>query len=276
MSRGAKGLNRPSAILASLVGVVAWALASSALAQDDGAGWYIGANIPLMFIDDTESFASGENFEPITVGYDATALNEYGTGYKIGATVGYIFPSGLRVEFEAYRASADVVRLTYSGVSVPAIGFSLPEAVDVAITGAATQTAFVLNAWYDFDTVGQWTPYVGAGFGQLRVDMGDVEYDTNGLAQAVADAVAAASGFPVAPQLPPGYIPQLSTEDTTMAWHFGAGASWELSASTSLQVGYRYQASGNVEFNGANSNATANSLTEQKTHFIELGIRYRL
>ncbi len=241
----------------------------------EGGGWYVGANIPLMFMDETESFTGGENLTPTRLAYEANTVNEYDTGYKIGGNFGYAFESGLRIEIEAFQASAEVGKLTYSKVAVPAIGFLAPNDAELAVSGSAEQSAAVVNLWYDFDTAGQWSPYIGGGIGQLRVDFGDIDYDTNGLAQVVADSITAANGLPSV-TLPPGFVPELSPRDTTDVWHIGAGASWELSESTLLQFGYRYQASGDLEFFGENENATAHAMTEQKTHFLELGIRFRL
>ena len=267
---------RTSATLAISISLVALSAAPQAGAQTgEGGGWYIGANIPLMFIDDTESFTNGENFVPFTLGYEATTLNEFDTGYKIGGSFGYAFESGLRIEFEAYHASAEVSKLFYNDVAVPVLNFQLTGSTELEVSGSASQTATMLNVWYDFDTAGQWTPYIGAGYGQLAVDFGDVDYDTNGLAQVVADAITSANGLPNI-ALPPGFVPELSPKDTTTAYHIGGGVSWELSDSTLIQLGYRYQASGDIEFSSLNENASANALTEQKTHFIELGIRYRL
>ncbi len=264
------------AMLATFIVLAPLLAPSRAMAQSGAGGsWYIGANIPLMFIDDTESVAGGEILEPIDLGYRASTLNEFDTGYKLGGNFGYAFESGLRIEFETYYAAAEVGSLVYSDIAVPAINFTLPNDAEIPISGTAEQTAAVVNVWYDFDTAGQWTPYVGAGFGELRVDFGDVDYDANGLAQAVSDAVTEFNQLPRA-TLPAGFVPELSPKDTTIAWHVGAGATWELSESTLIQLGYRYQASGDIEFSGANETATANAATEQKTHFLELGVRFRL
>lgn len=276
MNRDRIVIGRIFAVMALSITLISLLPLSSARAQSSEGGWYVGANIPLMFIDDTESKAGGENLVPIRLDYEATALNEYDTGYKLGGSLGYAFQSGLRIEVEAFHASADVSKLTYTDVIVPAINFQFRDSTELAVSGAALQSAAMINVWYDFDTVGQWTPYIGAGYGELRIDFGDVDYDTNGLAQLVADAILRASGFPGAPTLPPGYVPELSPKDTTTAYHFGGGVSWELSDSTLIQLGYRYQASGDIEFFGENQNATANARTEQKTHFVELGIRFRL
>ncbi len=267
---------RACAVPAISIALLSLLAASQTQAQTgEGGGWYVGANIPLMFIDDTESFTSGEIFAPVRLGYEASTLNEYDTGFKFGGNIGYAFESGLRIELEAYRASAETSGLTYSNVAAPSIGFQLPDDAEIPVGGSADQTAAVVNVWYDFDTAGQWTPYIGGGFGQIRIDFGDVDYDPNGLAQIVADVVTTAGGLPRL-VLPPGFVPELSPEDTTTAWHVGAGVSWELSGSTLIQLGYRYQASGDIEFFGANENATVNAVSEQKTHFLELGIRYRL
>ena len=273
-------MNRERSVFGSASAVLAISVAlfwvSGIQAQTgEGGGWYIGANIPLMFIDDTESVTGGENFQPIRLNYQATTLNEFDTGYKFGGNFGYAFESGLRIEVEAYIASAEVSRLLYSNVAVPSLGFSLTDDAEIPVSGSAGQSAAVVNVWYDFDTAGQWTPFIGGGFGELRVDFGDVDYDPNGLAQIVTDTITSASGLPSF-TLPPGFVPELSTQDTTTAWHVGAGVSWELNDSTLVQLGYRYQASGDIEFSAANENGTANAMTEQKTHFLELGIRYRL
>lgn len=273
MNRERSVFGRASAVLAISIALL-WA--SGVQAQTgEGGGWYVGANIPLMFIDDTESFTNGENITPIRLGYEANTLNEYDTGYKFGGNFGYAFESGLRIEVEAFTASAEVSKLIYSNVAVPGVNFILPDDADIPVSGSADQSGTVVNIWYDFDTAGQWTPFIGGGFGELRIDFGGVDYDPNGLAQVVTDAITSAQGLPSF-TLPPGFVPELSPKDTTTAWHIGAGVSWELSDSTLLQLGYRYQASGDIEFSGANENGTVNAMTEQKTHFLELGIRYRL
>lgn len=267
---------RAGAVPAISIALLSLLAASQAQAQTgEGGGWYVGANVPLMFIDDTESVTGGENQAPIRLGYEATTLTEYGTGFKFGGNFGYAFESGLRIELEAFSASADVDRLTYSNVTVPTLGFTLTDDTEIPVSGSADQSAFMVNVWYDFDTAGQWTPFIGGGFGELRVDFGDVDYDPNGLAQIVTDTITSASGLPPF-TLPPGFVPELSPKDTTTAWHIGAGVSWELNDATLIQLGYRYQASGDIEFFGANENGAANAMTEQKTHFLELGIRYRL
>lgn len=273
MNRERSVFGRAGAVLAISIALL-WA--SGVQAQTgEGGGWYIGANIPLMFIDDTESVTGGENLQPIRLAYEASTLNEFDTGYKFGGNFGYAFESGLRIEIEAYIASAEVSRLLYRNVAVPSLGFSLTDDAEILVSGSASQSATVVNVWYDFDTAGQWTPFIGGGFGELRVDFGDVDYNPNGLAQIVTDTITSASGLPSF-TLPPGFVPELSPQDTTSAWHIGAGVSWELNDSTLIQLGYRYQASGDIEFSGANENGTANAMTEQKTHFLELGIRYRL
>ena len=120
MKRDRIVFDRAFAVMALFLTLFSLQPFSSVKAQADGAGWYVGANIPLMFIDDTVSTAGGENLLPVRVAYEATALNEYDTGYKLGGSFGYAFESGLRIEVEAYHASAEVSKLTYSQVIVPA------------------------------------------------------------------------------------------------------------------------------------------------------------
>ena len=56
----------------------------------------------------------------------------------------------------------------------------------------------MVNLWYDFDMGDTLTPYIGGGLGFIRIDQGDVRYDTNLLAETIATALAAAGNPPSA------------------------------------------------------------------------------
>ena len=68
--------------------------ASKAQAAD--SRWYVGMNLPVMYIDDTDTTTQGENVvsdpripTPYTQPYSAKARNKFDTGYKIEGVVGY-------------------------------------------------------------------------------------------------------------------------------------------------------------------------------------------
>ena len=104
--------------------------ACAAQAEDDG--WYIGGNLPLMFIDDTDSTAAGSFAQTQpgpqgqTVSYSATVRTEHDTGYKLGGVLGRSFGSGLRIEGEVFIANAEVSKLTHSGIAVPSAARCVP------------------------------------------------------------------------------------------------------------------------------------------------------
>ena len=46
--------------------------------------WYVGLNVPVMFIDDSNSVEKGTTINPRLgpIGYTANAVNEYKTGFR--------------------------------------------------------------------------------------------------------------------------------------------------------------------------------------------------
>ena len=257
-------------------------------AQAQQSNWYVGASVPLMFIDDSETtntttFGRGQGAPSV----GSTIKSEHDTGFKLGGMVGYHFDNRLRVEGELFYARAKIskltnTKLTLSGLTLP---FALPEEVDVPVSGTAEQLGGLVNVWYDFDTGDALTPYIGGGIGLVRVDQGDVKFDTN----AVKDEIAARAGaFLATPQgqalaarLGPALagldvdVPEPEATDTVFAYQAGAGIGYALSDVTTLQVGYRLQAVKGLEFTGSNATATTNAETDLLIHFLEIGVRYR-
>ena len=264
------------------------AFGGASAAQAEEGSWYIGANLPLMFIDDTDSISTGSFTQtqlgpqgPVqqTVGYSATVKTEHDTGFKLGGVLGRHLESGLRVEGEVFFARAKVSKLTHSSITVPALGFTLPDALPIPVTGSADQLGAMVNVWYDFDTGDNWAPYIGGGLGFIRVDRGGLDYDTGAVAQAVADglarAQAAQQGIPpeLVPAVPIPEVPELSGTDTALAYQIGAGVGYALSDTATLQIGYRLQMVEGLSFSGANDMAMVGSETDLRIHFLEVGIR---
>ena len=255
------------------------ALASNAHATD--LKWYVGAKLPIMFIDDTESKTSGTADNVLAlpgaprsrIPYSSEAIVEYDTGFRLSGILGYQIHPNIRIEGELFYGKAKVNKLTYKGV-IAGFPIQLPP-IDGNGSGSPTQLGAMANVWYDFNPVSQWTPYAGLGLGFIRVDLANLKYDENAIAQTIVDFFARAQGRTL-PPLDPGFVPGLSQDtDTAFAWQFGAGVGYELSDTMTLDLGYRYQNTGTLKFKGENTTGTVISEQELKVHLFEVGIRYR-
>ena len=284
--------------------IVCFSLISAPKAGAANSNWYVGASIPVMYIDDTDTITKGSSAADLTAPtppstYSGKAVNKYDTGYKLEGVIGYELGSNVRVELELFYSEADVDKLTYSDVSTTILGpqgplqtFDVSEDAHPPVSGSAEQIGAMLNLWYDIDLGSKWTPYVGIGIGVIEVDFSDVKYDDNALAQHVANEVAVIQARATNPgvpreallmgimndprvQLPPGYAPKVSTTDTVFAYQAAAGVSYQFRDNLVLRLGYRYQASDDLKFRGKNNfGNTVNTKTDFDVQFIEIGFRY--
>ena len=257
---------RGTAALVLALGLAA-ALAAAPDARAQDGKFYVGLNVPVMFIDDTDSTTTGSQspFSPVPPQpYKAKSTSEYDTGFKVAGVVGYEFGGGLRVEGEMFFARAEVSKVTYT--DAPGVG-----KVDVPISGTADQLGGFASVWYDIDTGSDWIPYVGGGLGFIRVDQGDLDHDSNALFRAIL----AASPQPPPPGVPLNDVPEISTTDTVIAYHFGAGVGYRLNANVILQAGYRFQTANDLEFDAKNAAGTVKVASGLRVHFLEIGVRYR-
>ena len=263
--------------------------------------WYVGLNVPVMFIDDSESVERGEVPQVSgSIPYKADAVNSYKTGFRVSGTLGYEFGTGFRVDGEVFFARAAIGDLTYKGrtTTVPGLGtIDIEGDHPIPVSGSANQLGGMVNVWYDFNTGSRWKPFIGAGLGFVQVDWGDVEYNRNEVAQgaanelAVLQAQAATPDFASLPpatqeqirqgaiaqaQLAPGTVPELSSTDTVFAYQVGAGLGYEVTDAITVQLGYRLLKSNQLEFTGRSAmGATATATTDMQVHLFEIGVRYR-
>ena len=260
--------------IAGIATAACLALGGASVAQAQEGEWYIGANMPLMFIDDSEATSTTTvpnpqaPQQPLSIG--ATVTTEHDTGFKFGATLGYHIDSAIRVEGELFMARAEISQITNTDIALPGPLSSIPiDDVPLNPTGTAEQFGAMLNLWYDIETDSDWTPYVGAGLGLIRVDQGDLRYDEGELVRAVL------SRLPMSQPLPPGFVPKPSATDSAFAYQIGAGIGYALSDSTTLHIGYRLQALNGLEFTGMNpmTMASVRAETDLRIHFLEIGIR---
>lgn len=264
----------PAAVLA--LGIAA-AAASDARAADARWGdgrWYAGLAVPVMFIDDTESTTTGSQSlgQPPAIAYSSKSTSEYETGFKVAGTVGYELGGGFRVEGELFFARAEVARVTYKGVN--AAGNAIPLTVEIPVSGTADQFGAFASAWYDFRTGTDWIPYVGGGLGFIRVDQGELDYDSQQLFRDTVAALGAANpALPDPEQLPA--VPEISTTETVFAYHVGIGTGYRLNDNVILQAGYRFQTAEELEFEGRNAAGSVNVTSGLRIHLLEIGVRYR-
>lgn len=262
--------------------------------------WYVGANLPVMYIDDTDTTVKGESanhLNPLAprTPYTAKARNEFDTGFKLEGVVGYELGSNFRIELELFYAEADVDKLYYSGIATdhPLLGpQTIPDRRSIPVSGSAEQMGATLNLWYDFDLGSKWIPYVGVGIGILEVDFGDVRYDDNALAQEVANhlavlgatAQALQAGLPPPDpalvlmdpriRLPEGHVPKISSTDTVVSYQVAAGVSYQFRDNLMFRLGYRYQTSDDLKFDGDNESGTVDTKSDFEIQFLEIGFRY--
>ena len=258
--------------IAGIATAACLAFGGASAAQAQEGSWYIGANMPLMFIDDSDA-TSTTTMQPIPpllpqrVNIDATVTTEHDTGFKLGATLGYYLDSTIRIEGELFLARADIAQITNTNVTVGPQSLTGLE-VPLDPTGKGEQFGAMLNLWYDIETGSDWTPYVGAGLGLIRIDQGDLDYDRGALVRTVLTLQGAPPAL--ANQL---QVPELSTTDTAFAYQFGAGIGYALSETATLHIGYRLQALNGLEFTGMNQMASVTAETDLRMHFLEIGIR---
>ncbi len=264
---------------AILVAAALAPLAVPAGARAADSPWYLGFQVPVMFIDGTESEVTGRNVSldprvpPGTMlPYSGRATPEYDVGFKIAGMVGYKLGVGLRVEGELFFSRANVDKQTYDNVTLggqPVAGLGK---VDVPVSGSAEQAGALANVWFDIPTGSDWIPYIGGGGGFIRIDQGGLEYDDDLLTRQVTNHL---QGPEAAARVPPGFVPQISSSDTQFAWHIGAGVGYRLNDRTTLQFGYRLQTARDFEFDGRNA-SNGNSIevkTEFRAHLFETGVR---
>ena len=268
--------------IAGIVTAACLAFGGTTAVQAQEGEWYIGANMPLMFIDDSEATSTTTVHQlppalaglPPPVDIDATVTTEHDTGFKLGGMLGYYLDNGIRIEGELFLARGDIAQITNTNVVVkglpPLTGLEVP----LNPTGTAEQLGAMLNLWYDFDTGSDWTPYVGAGLGLIRIDQGDLRYEDNLLAEEVATLLIR-QRHPQAPRvsLPDGFVPKPSATDTTFAYQLGAGIGYALSETATLQIGYRMQVLSGLEFTGTSNFASVTAETDLRMHFLEIGVR---
>lgn len=105
--------------------------------------------------------------------------------------------------------------------------------------GDVSTLSLMANGFWDIETGSRVTPYLGAGIGVAQVSMDD-------------------------PSVP------MDDDDTVFAYQLAAGVAFDLNPSLALDLGYRYFATSDPEFD----DAAGTFETEYMSHNLSLGLRY--
>ena len=227
-----------------------------AYAEETRGGWYVSGSGGVEFVADA-IFKS-------TSGVDVRKGEvSFKPGPRLSGALGYGW-NNFRVEGEISwrRFKTDSLRYNHFTVQGNPLPGPVIDAINptVRVDGTGSMWVLMANAWYDFDTGTNWTPYIGGGLGMLNVDF-EVE---------VALTI---------PSLPPLTSQPISRvtggkdDDWVFAWQVGAGIGYRLSDTVVIQLGYRFLDSSTIQFEWANG--TKIDDPHAHDHGVEVGIRYR-
>lgn len=223
--------------------------------QQEYSSWYLRGDIGATFqiSDDLDS----PYFDEIAAAGDTLYLfdSEWAPSWFLGAGVGYRINENFRVDVTGeWRFDSD---------------FSANDAYDTDsdgdidgtndYDGKKEEAVFLLNAYYDFESYGIITPYVGAGVGAAWIKISDFT-DTNDMT----------GGFGLSG----------STETWNFAAALYAGASIELKENLMLDVGYRFLYMGDAETEdlltagGVNIENNPFNFDNIMSHDLKVGLRY--
>jgi len=210
-----------------LTGILAAGLmagvSSVALAENAG-GWYVGAETGLNSVPNLTIKENG-----------TSAKSKYDYGYGVLLNGGYGFgkfgPGSIRAEGElGWRANgADKIG-----------GRDAKGSLDAA--------SLMANAYYDFSTGTNWTPYLGLGIGAADLRADKLRSNNNGI--------------------------DLKDDSLVFAYQGIAGVSYALNEHLSLNADYRYFRTTEGEFKDV-ANAGQNGKLTYQAHSVLVGFTYK-
>lgn len=200
---------------------------SSVHAEERWPRWYVGLSGGYTYMNDQDITGSA-----------TVSKISLQNGYGYGASLGYLPSSSspilnaMRFELEVTHHTADVDQVKVSGVNV--VGH-----------GNYASTAYMVNAFYDWQTSSAWSPYVGAGMGVATVHL-----STNSGAG------------------------NTETENNEFAYQalVGVGYAPSCMPNTQWTIGYRYLATTDVSLSGSGAN---NLKAGYSSNSIEVGAKFR-
>lgn len=212
-------------------------LTTPALAENEGAHWYLSASGSVSLLKDSHTLVVGK---PVPPGF-AKTVNVIDTGPGIQFAIGHRFGNA-RLEIEGGYARNNSGH--YIAV-VPANG-------SIASQGGHKAWRVMVNGYYDFGR-SPFRPYVGAGAGYVDIK---------------------ARNFAARPPFP-NEAPRLIINDDKgeLAYQVMTGAAYEISPGVSLTAQYRWFSAGKVHFRDLGN---SEHIREHRGHNIDLGVRVGL
>lgn len=126
--------------------------ALTAVATAAQAGPYVGVNGGVAFFHDSDF---NDGIETTTLTYDL--------GFAVGASVGFQWENGVRLEAEFGYRKADTDTIDLVGMGA------------VPVEGDLRVMSYMLNGFYDFPIKSVVRPFLGAGIGLLDGRLSDTE-----------------------------------------------------------------------------------------------------
>ena len=240
-----------------------------------GSGWYLRGDIGYS-VASSGGAGTYRTFDGATLTYGTNAFtsSDIETDFSGGFGFGYIFNRWLRADMTAEVFKGD---FTGSTVAAPTPGIDCGVGVGIGCASSDTSsfTAYSLmaNAYVDMGTFKHITPYVGAGVGftSLRWD---------GLTNRIfcQDTPAACGG---------AVLPAATTHPGYDSWRFTyafmAGASYDISRNTKIDIGYRFRKIDGGDFFGFDTATAAAGATGVQgtddgltSHEVRVGLRYEI
>ena len=135
--------------------------------------FYIEGQVNYSQVDDvdTSSYSDTINSQVIV----GKLTNEYdsdiGLGFEVGAK--NVSNSNLRIGLSYSETKIELTKLTVSGTVDGVAGSASYTPAQVSAVGVSFDNdvkSYSLNAYYDLETNGTFTPYVGVGLGQVDIE----------------------------------------------------------------------------------------------------------
>lgn len=208
-------------------------------------GFYFSATGGLSFNADADfdSDAGGSYG-----GFGVSGLSseaDYDEGYLFGGALGYDFGK-IRVETELFYRENDFDEfedVTANGVTINGNAMGDVNIGDYSADGDISALSCMLNGYYDFETSTPLTPYVGAGVGFTQLDVNSASVNVDGES-----------------------LELVNDDDTVLSYQVSAGFGYDVTRNTTIDVGYRYFATEDPDFDDFEG--------EYENHSVTFSVRY--
>jgi len=247
-----------------------------------GSGWYLRGDISFNVGGESERtyapvFGTGFN---MPVDYDDAVGARIGFGnyitpnFRLEATAEGLFDTGYGgVSSRGYQGSrttaGGLVTFNSAGIVTGSTDPAFNPGDNVGaiqgnedLEGSYSASAFMANAYFDLNTVGNFTPYVGAGIGLGKVNINETsEYNcTPGAGETC--------GYPAGLTLRRDY------EKWRFAYALHAGAAYRFTDNLLVDIGYSYSDFGGGKINYSDGRAVDTNDDGFAIHQVRAGIRY--